>query len=86
MLPAIAPIMVETNVLEEPITDLIVSGGINVNTRPIRKIIAIICPSMFPIIRFDFFIAATVFFLSLTNEITAKMTAMTRNMIVNISM
>jgi hypothetical protein len=41
---------------------------------------------MFPIIRFDFFIAATVFFLSLTNEITAKMTAMTRNMIVNISM
>jgi hypothetical protein len=62
-----------------------VSGGIKVKTRPIKKMMAIISPSIFPIMPFDFFIAANVFFLSFINEIAVSTIAMTQNAIVNIS-
>src|SRR5574344_2351428 len=49
------------------------------------EIIAIISPNIFPIIPFDFFIAANVFFLSFMNEITVRTIAIIQNAIVNIS-
>jgi hypothetical protein len=50
-----------------------------------RKMIAIISPSIWPIMLFDFFIAATVFFLSFMKETTVRIIAMIQKTIVNIS-
>lgn len=85
MLPTNAETTVDTNVFAEPKTDFIVSGGMNVRTRPIKNMMATISPNIFPIIPFDFFIAANVFFLSFMNEITVRTIAIIQNAIVNIS-
>ncbi len=85
MLPATAPAIVDKKAFEFPIADFIVSVGIKVSIRPIKNMIATIDPSMLPIMLFDFFIAAKVFFLFLTRDITVSITAAIKNMSVNIS-
>lgn len=78
-LPASADIIVTSGDFDDPRKAFIVSGGINVSTNPIKKIMPNISPIIFFIILLDFFIAIIVFFLSLVIDITNNIIDIAQN-------